>query len=281
MDYLIAVVLAVIEGVTEFLPISSTGHLIIAEAFLKLGDDPAFAKAFFVIIQFPAILAVVFFFWSTLWPLRRPDDPSAFRLGALPVAWDARTMLLWCKVAAGFMPAAVLGLIFNDVIEGYLLYPLPVGIMLIVGGIALILIERRNSGGRIESVHDIGFGTAVLVGFFQCLAMVPGTSRSAATIIGGMLLGLKRPAAAEFSFFLAIPTMLGAFTLSMAKHGLGFSAHQWGLLAVGSAVSFLVAYGSIAFLMRYIQRHDFSAFGWYRIVVGTAVLALIYVGYIA
>jgi undecaprenyl-diphosphatase len=280
VDYLIAVILAIVEGFTEFLPISSTGHLIIAEAFLKLGDDPAFARAFFVVIQFPAILSVVVYFWAVLWPFRRLNTEGASRLGRLPIAWDARTMLLWCKVATAFLPAAVLGLLFNDFIEGYLLYPLPVGIMLIVGGVVLIIIERRNAGGRMASVHEIGFTTAALIGCFQCIAMVPGTSRSAATIIGGMLLGLKRPAAAEFSFFLAIPTMLGAFVLSLAKHGLGFTAHQWALLMVGSVVSFLVAYASIAFLMRYIQRHDFSAFGWYRIVVGTAVLVLIYVGYL-
>ena len=275
MDYLIATILAVVEGLTEFLPISSTGHLILVEDILTLGDDPDFSKAFMIVIQFPAILSVVLYFWSMLWPFRRSTTPGAVQVGPLPIAWDARTMLLWCKVVAGFLPAAVLGFLFDDLIEGYLLYPLPVAIMLVVGGIVLIVIEWRGMGGRVETVHDIGFGTAVLIGFFQCLAMVPGTSRSAATIIGAMLLGLKRPAAAEFSFFLAIPTMMGAFTLSLLKHGVGFTPHQWAVLALGSVVSFIVAYASIAFLMRYIQRHSFAVFGWYRVVLGAIVLALL------
>ncbi|MFP4501384.1 MAG: undecaprenyl-diphosphate phosphatase [Candidatus Hydrogenedentota bacterium] len=280
MDYLKAVILAVVEGITEFLPISSTGHLILVEAPLRL-SDPGFARAFMVIIQFPAILSVVCYFWGELWPGRRatPENTAhTLRIGPLALAYEPRIISVWFKVVAGFMPAAVLGLLLNDLIEGHLLYPLPVAIALLTGGVLLIVIERRGHNPRFLNVHAFTYTTAVLIGCFQCLAMVPGTSRSAATIIGGMLLGASRPAAAEFSFFLAIPTMLGACTVSLAKHGLSFTTQQWALLAVGSVMSFIVAYVSIAFLMHYIRRHDFQLFGWYRIVLAAVVIALLTAG---
>lgn len=282
MDFVKAVILAVVEGITEFLPISSTGHLILVEDYLTLGDDPAAAKAFMVIIQFPAILSVVAYFWHDLWPLRRTTsavDGHVRRAGPLPLAYDARIMLLWIKVAVAFLPAAVLGLVFKDFIEDHLLSPTVVACALITGGAVLIAIERTRRTERFAGVHEITFGAAFFIGVFQCLAMIPGTSRSAATIIGGMLLGARRPAAAEFSFFLAIPTMLGATAVSLAKHGLSFTPHQWAVLATGSAVSFLVAYASIAFLMNYIRRHDFTVFGWYRIALGALVLAVFALGW--
>jgi len=264
VDFVNAFILAVVEGITEFLPISSTGHLILVESLLSLGDDEAFNKAFIVIIQFPAILSVCLYFWRQLWPIRE---------GKL----DPDTVALWVKVVVAFLPAAVLGLLLDDFIESLLDSEAVVAITLILGGIILILIERREHTGETASIKDLSYKQAVGIGLIQCLAMIPGTSRSGATIVGGLLLGANRVVAAEFSFFLAIPTMVGATTLKVLKNGVDFSAHQWGLLALGSVVSFLVAYGVIAFLMAFIKKHSFSAFGVYRIVLGVIVLLMLMV----
>jgi len=266
--YLYATILGLIEGITEFLPISSTGHLIIAEQFFSLHNGPAlatqvpnFTDDFLVIIQLPAILAVVVYFWSVIWPFGKPVEERN------------RAILLWTRVVAGFIPAAIIGFLFDDFIEAKLFNPITVAVALAIGGIVLIALEWRKTTHKIDDVHAIGYGRAVAVGFFQCLAMIPGTSRSAATIIGAMLLGANRAAAAEFSFFLAIPTMLGATTLKMLKGGLSYTPQQWALLAVGCIVSFLTAWAVIAMFMRYIKRHDFKLFGVYRIILGIIVLA--------
>lgn len=264
MDFLIAAALGVVEGLTEFLPISSTGHLILVEDYLRLGTDEAFTNAFTVIIQLPAILAVVLFFWKQMWPFQGARTVGIFRL--------------WVLTAIAFLPAAVLGLAFDDTIDAYLLKPFPVAVALLVGGVILILLERRRVEPRIVDLHQLAWPLALGVGCFQCLALLPGTSRSAATIIGGMLLGLSRPAAAEFSFFLALPTMLGATTLKLLKNGLHFTPHQWVLLGIGSVVSFAVAYGVVAFFMGYVRRHTFIPFGIYRIVLGIIVLASLALG---
>lgn len=265
MTYLKAVLLAVVEGLTEFLPVSSTGHLILVETFLQLTDDAAFNNAFMVIIQLPAILAVVVYFWKRIWPFGKGADTEG-------------VLLLWTKIAVAFLPAAVLGFLFDDLIDAYLFNPTVVACALIVGGIVLWALERNPRPPRFNTVHEVGYRTALLVGCFQCLAMIPGTSRSAATIIGALALGASRPAAAEFSFFLAIPTMLGATTLKMLKGGFSYTGEQWILLGIGSAVSFLVAYAVIAAFMGYIQRHTFIPFAYYRIAVGILVLALLVFG---
>lgn len=262
MDFLIAAVLGVVEGLTEFLPISSTGHLILVEDYLRLGSDEAFTKAFTVIIQLPAILAVVLYFWKSMWPFQGARTLGIFRV--------------WVLTVIAFVPAAVAGLALDKAIDAYLLYPLPVAIALFVGGVVLILVEQRRVEPSITDVHQLTWPRALAIGCFQCLALLPGTSRSAATIIGAMLLGLSRPAAAEFSFFLAMPTMLGATTLKVLKHGLHFTSHQWLLLAVGCAVAFVTAYGVVAFLMSYIRRNTFVPFGVYRIVLAVIVLAAMY-----
>ena len=259
MDFVNAVILGIVEGVTEFLPISSTGHLILVQDHLPLGSNPDFAKSFMVIIQLPAILAVVLYFWGRLWPFGKGRDPVP-------------TIRLWFLIVAAFLPAAVLGFLLDDFIEDKLFSNPVVAGALIVGGIVLIALEKIGLRHRFEKVEDFKFPSAVAVGFFQCLAMIPGTSRSAATIIGGMAMGAARPAAAEFSFFLAIPTMLGATALKVLKHGVSFSPHEWALLAVGSVVSFAVAYAVIAAFMRYIQTRSFIPFGWYRIVLGIIVI---------
>lgn len=265
MTYFKAVILAVVEGVTEFLPISSTGHLILVEELLTFTDDHAFNVAFMVIIQLPAILSVVVYFWNDLWPFQQTADERR------------KKFVLWSKIVLAVLPAVFFGVMLNDVIEGYLAFPVPVALALFIGGVVLILAERRSEQGPITDVQDISYPAALFIGLFQCLAMVPGTSRSAATIIGAMLLGARRPIAAEFSFFLAIPTMLGAAVYKTLDYGLAFTAEQWGLLAVGSAVSFLIAYASIAFLMRFIQNHRFTVFGVYRMILACIVLLYFYV----
>lgn len=261
MEYVNAILLAVVEGITEFLPVSSTGHLILAESFLKIGEDETFADAFIVIIQLPAILSVCIYFWAQLWPIKD---------GAL----DSKIVTLWVKVIAAFIPAVVLGLLLDDLIEA-LFNEIAVAIALIVGGIIILLVERRTYEGATDSIHDLSFKQAISIGFCQCLAMIPGTSRSGATIVGGLLLGASRSVAAEFSFFLAIPTMVGATAYKVMKNGLEFTGHQWTLIALGSVVAFLVAYAVVAFLMAFIQKHSFSVFGVYRIVIGVIVLLLV------
>lgn len=261
MDFLIAAVLGVVEGLTEFLPVSSTGHLILVEDFLRLSTKE-FSESFIVIIQLPAILAVVLYFWKAMWPFQGARTLGIFRL--------------WVLTAIAFLPSAIAGLALDDFIDEKLLYPLPVAIALFVGGVALIVIEQRRKEPRVTDVHQLAWPLALAIGCFQCIALFPGTSRSAATIIGAMLLGLSRAAAAEFSFFLAVPTMVGATTLKVLKHGLHFSAHEWVLLGIGCAVSFVTAYAVVAFLMTFIRRHTFVSFGVYRIALAIIVFASIY-----
>lgn len=258
--YLKAVVLAVVEGLTEFLPISSTGHLILVERWLTLGLSDEFTKAFCVIIQLPAILAVVIYFWGRLWPLGKES------------AEQRATFVLWAKIVVAVLPAVVLGVLFDKRIEATLMWEIPVAVALLLGGIVLVAIEMRPPRTTIVSLEGLSYRNAFLIGVFQCAAMWPGTSRSAATIIGAMLLGAGRPVAAEFSFLLAIPTMLGATALTLAKHAGGFSGEEWRVLAAGSVVSFLVAYAVVAFFMRYVRTRDFKVFGYYRILLAAVVV---------
>jgi undecaprenyl-diphosphatase len=264
--YINAILLSIVEGFTEFLPVSSTGHLILVESLFSLGEEHStrFRESFIIIIQLPAILAVVVYFWDRLWPFGSDD------------AHREKTILLWFNIVVAVIPAIILGLMFNDLIEEHLFFKIPVAMALLVGGVLLILIERHRLPVRIPSVHDIKYRTALAIGLIQCLAMIPGTSRSAATIIGAMLLGCSRAASAEFSFFLAIPTMLGATFLMVVKNGLSFTGPQWIAIGIGSFVSFATAYAAVAFLMRYIQRHDFKVFGYYRIVLAVLVFISYY-----
>jgi undecaprenyl-diphosphatase len=270
MDILLilkAILIAVVEGITEFLPISSTGHMILVDEFLKLSENKTFTTAFEVIIQLGAIASVVVYFWKDLWPFGRTTDHRN------------ATLSLWMKVLAAVIPAVVFGLLFDDAIEEHLFNPLVVAITLLVYGVALIFLERFNAKKtfhRIDSVNLIPFGLAIAIGCFQCLAMIPGTSRSAATIIGAMLLGLSRGAAAEFSFFLAIPTMAGATLLTIVKNGLAFSSFEWMVIGIGFVVAFVVAFVVIRFFMDFIRKHDFSVFGYYRIVLALIILVLLW-----
>ncbi len=259
-----AVLLGIVEGITEFLPISSTGHMILVDEFIKLSADKSFTTAFEVIIQLGAILSVVVIYFKKLWPFSGSSEEKKAK-------W-----LLWAKVIVAVLPAVILGFSFHKVIEEKLFNAYTVSAALIFYGIVIILLESfRKKSPVITDVADVTFKIALLIGFFQCLAMMPGTSRSAATIIGALLLGLSRPAAAEFSFFLAIPTMAGASLLKIVKNGLSFNADQWGIIAIGFVVSFLVAWLVIKLFINYIQKHDFRVFGYYRIVLGVIVLILL------
>ena len=258
------IVLGIVQGITEWLPVSSTGHMILFDAFLQLQRSELFVNTFFVVIQFGSILAVIFLYFQKLNPFSRSKDLVARH----------ETIELWKKVIVAVIPAAVLGLLFDDMIDALFYNPITVAIMLIVYGILFILIESRRRYPYYRTLEQLDYKAALLIGCFQALALIPGTSRSGATIVGALLLGTARPVAAEFSFFMAIPTMLGASGLKLLKAGLAFTAVEWGLLFLGSVVAFLVSVFAIKFLMAYIQRHDFKVFGYYRIILG--ILLILY-----
>lgn len=279
IDLLKVLILSIVEGVTEFLPVSSTGHLILVNQFVKL-EPEGFSNAFNVIIQLGAILSVVVLYFERLNPwtksnIRLPknyDDlnrqSKAYFILTHP---DKKTINLWLKVIVGVLPAMVLGLLFDDLIDAYLFNPMTVAAMLFLWGLIIIFVEKVNKNIKYESLADVPYTTILMIGFFQCLAMVPGTSRSAATIIGAMVLGLSRPAAAEFSFFLAIPTMLGATLLKLVKNLGGFSGYEWVLILIGMVLSFIVAFVVIKKFLAYVKKHDFIPFGIYRIILAAVV----------
>lgn len=279
IDLIKVLILSIVEGVTEFLPVSSTGHLILVNQFVKL-EPEGFSNAFNVIIQLGAILSVVVLYFERLNPwtkskIRLPKNyeelnrqSKAYFILSHP---DKKTINLWLKVIVGVLPAMVLGLLFDDLIDQYLFNPMTVAAMLLIWGLIIIFVEKRNKNIKYESLADVPYTTILMIGFFQCLAMVPGTSRSAATIIGAMVLGLSRPAAAEFSFFLAIPTMLGATLLKLVKNLGGFSGNQWFLILIGMVLSFIVAFVVIKKFLAYVKKHDFIPFGIYRIILAVVV----------
>lgn len=281
IDFLKVLILSIVEGVTEFLPVSSTGHLILVNQFVKL-EPEGFSNAFNVIIQLGAILSVVVLYFERLnpWAKSKIALPKNYeKLNGQSKAYfilthpDKKTLNLWLKVIVGVLPAMVLGLLFDDLIDEYLFNPMTVAAMLFLWGLIIIFVEKRNKNIKYESLADVPYITILMIGFFQCLAMVPGTSRSAATIMGAMILGLSRPAAAEFSFFLAIPTMLGATLLKLVKNFGGFSSYQWLLILIGMVLSFIVAFIVIKKFLAYVKKHDFIPFGIYRIILAVIVFA--------
>lgn len=267
-----AVILGVVEGITEFLPISSTGHLILINQWITFGDS--FTKMFDVVIQLGAILAVIIYFWAKLWPFGKAHLSTM----DLPVGGEVSTrsevLNTWKKTIVGVIPAILIGGLLGSFIENKLFSPWVVAGALIVGGVILIYIERKQIGVRFRSVAEISYMTAFYIGLIQCLSMVPGTSRAAATIIGAMVLGASRSAAVEFSFFLAIPTMIAASGYSLLKHGASISGSEIVLLLIGFVTAFIVSFVVIRFMMKFIQNHDFKPFGYYRIILG--ILVLIY-----
>ncbi|MBI1284649.1 MAG: undecaprenyl-diphosphate phosphatase [Thiobacillus sp.] len=261
-----ALILGIIEGLTEFLPVSSTGHLILAGQLLGFNDEKG--KVFEIAIQFAAILAVV-------WEYRARLGHAVTSLGSEPASRRLATNLI-----VAFLPAAVLGFLFIKQIKYYLFNPIVVASALIIGGVLILWAERRKHVVRAETVDDMTWRDALKVGFAQALAMIPGTSRSGATIIGGLFFGLSRKTAAEFSFFLAIPTMFAATLYDVYKNRDLFSADDIGLFAVGGAASFISALLAVRGLIRFISRHDFTVFAWYRIVFGVLVLLTAYTGWV-
>jgi undecaprenyl-diphosphatase UppP len=258
------IVLGIIEGITEWLPISSTGHMILADEFIRLQVTPAFKEMFFVVIQLGAILAVVVLYFHKLNPLSLKKTSQERK----------DTFSLWFKVLVACVPAGVIGILFDDKIDALFYNYVTVSITLILYGILFIVIENRNKRRRpqINDFTELSYRTAFIIGIFQVLALIPGTSRSGATIVGAILIGTSRYLAAEFSFYLAIPVMFGASAVKLYKFGLNFSNDELTFLVVGMAVAFIVSILAIKFLMGYIKKHDFKAFGYYRIVLGIIVL---------
>ena len=266
-EILKAILFGIVEGITEWLPVSSTGHLILLDEFIQLKVSAEFYEMFEVVIQLGAILAVIVLFFHKLWPFSAKKS----------AAEKKDTWNLWFKVIVAVIPSAVLGLLLDDWMDAHLYNYVVVAIALVFYGVAFMLVEKRNAGKNfaVNSVYEIDYKTALLIGAFQVLSLIPGTSRSGSTILGAILLGVARPAGAEFSFFLAIPTMLGASGLKLLKYlleGLLPTANEIAVLIVGCIVSFLVSLLVIKVLMDYVRRHSFSVFGVYRIVLGAAVL---------
>ena len=277
LELLKAGIFGIIEGITEWLPISSTGHLILAEQFIKFNEiSSEFWSMFQVVIKFGAILTIVLLYFKKIWPFTKNKEKAIKKTGILSY-FNKDIMNLWGKILVGCIPAAIIGLLFDEVFEALFYNPVCIAIALIVFGIAFIVIENWNKSRRAklkETSNDITYKDAFLIGIFQLIAAIfPGTSRSGATIIGGLLIGLSRPNAAEFTFYLAIPTMLGASLLKLVKFGFGFTGIEIAVLLVGMLVSFLVSVAIIKFLMNYIKKHNFKVFGYYRIILGIIVLA--------
>lgn len=269
IEILKVILLGIVEGVTEWLPISSTGHMLIVDEFIQLSMSEAFKEMFFVVIQLGAIMAVVLIFWKKMFPFQFKDDSKP------KIRKDV--MSLWLKVVVACIPGAIVTLLFDDYIDEHLHTPIVIAIALAFYGVAFIFVEIWNKKRKVktEKLSDITMQTALLIGLFQVLSIIPGTSRSGATIIGALLIGVSRIAAAEFTFFLAVPVMFGLSAIKIMKYGLNFGGTEIVVLLLGMIVAFGVSILVVKFLMTYIKKHDFQAFGWYRIVLGIVVLLLL------
>ena len=271
IEILKVVFLGIVEGITEWLPISSTGHMLLVDEFITLDMSDEFKDMFFVVIQLGAILAVVLLFWKKMFPFQFKDKSKPIVI--------KKTFSLWMKVVVACIPGAVVTLLFDDYIEAHLHTPLVISLALIIYGIAFIVIEAWNKKRvpTTKRVEDISYWTAFLIGLFQVLSIIPGTSRSGSTIVGALLIGVSRVAAAEFTFFLAVPVMFGLSAIKVLQFGFSFTSAEMVVLIVGSLVAFIVSVLVIKFLMGYIKKHDFTAFGWYRIILGIVVILLLVV----
>ena len=267
LEFLKVIFLGIIEGITEWLPISSTGHMLLVDEFLQLSASDEFKEMFFVVIQLGAILAVVLLFWKKMWPFRLGENKKT-------VVVRKKVFSVWFKVALACVPGAIVTLLFDDFIEAHLHTPFVIAAALIVYGIAFIVVEKHNRTRKpsIRKLSEIDYKTALLIGMFQVLSIIPGTSRSGATIIGALIIGVSRTAGAEFTFFLAVPVMFGLSFIKLLKFGLAFTGTELAILLVGSVSAFLVSLFVIKFLMSYIKKHDFTVFGWYRIALGIVVM---------
>lgn len=274
LEIIKAIILGIVEGITEWLPISSTGHMILVDEFLKLNVSKEFMDMFLVVIQLGAIFAVILLYWKKIFPFKYDNG----------IKIEKDTLIMWVKILIACVPAAIVGLLFDDQLNALFYNPTTVSIMLILFGILFIVIENYNKGKKpkINSLAEITYTVAIMIGLFQLIAAVfPGTSRSGATIVGALLIGVSRTVAAEFTFFLAIPVMFGASALKLVKFGLqtGFviTGSELAILLVGMIVAFIVSILAIKFLMSYIKNNDFKVFGWYRIILGVIVLLYFYI----
>ncbi len=274
LEIIKAIILGIVEGITEWLPISSTGHMILVDEFLKLNVSEEFMEMFLVVIQLGAIFAVILLYWNKIFPFKFDNG----------IKIEKDTLIMWVKIVVACIPAAIVGLLFDDQLNALFYNPTTVAIMLIIFGILFIIIENYNKGKnpKINSLAEITYTVAIMIGLFQLIAAVfHGTSRSGATIVGALLIGVSRTVAAEFTFFLAIPVMFGASALKLVKFGIqtGFvmTGNELAILLVGSIVAFIVSILAIKFLMSYIKNNDFKVFGWYRIILGIIVLLYFYV----
>ena len=285
LEFLKSVILGIVEGITEWLPVSSTGHLILVNEFLNLNvssdeaANEAFIKMFDVVIQLGAIMAVVIIFWKKLFPFGKENNPHPWKKEGFGAYVKADIMQMWFKVVVACLPAAVIGLLVDDWVDKHFYNPWVVAIALITFGVAFILVENwnKNRKPKVSSIAELTYQAALIIGGFQLIAaLFPGTSRSGATIVGALLIGISRTVAAEFTFYLAVPVMFGASLLKIVKYvvkdGGTFSLAETGILLVGMVVAFAVSIFVIKFLMDYIKKHDFKVFGWYRIVLGALVL---------
>ncbi len=266
IEILKVIFLGIVEGITEWLPISSTGHMLLVDEFLKLNMTEEFKEMFFIVIQLGAIFAVVLLFWNKMFPFQFKDKTK-------PVV-NMKIISLWFKVVVACIPGAVVTLLFDDYIEAHLHTPIVIAATLIIYGIAFIWIENWNKKRtpKINHLPEVTYKIALIIGLFQVLSIIPGTSRSGSTIIGALLIGVSRVVAAEFTFFLAVPVMFGYSALKCLKFGFDFSGAELMALGIGMVVAFLVSVFVIKFLMSYIKKHDFKVFGWYRIALGIVVL---------
>lgn len=267
VEFLKVVFLGIVEGITEWLPISSTGHMLLVDEFLQLNASDSFKEMFFVVIQLGAILAVVILFWKKMWPFRLNKEEKK-------IIVRTKTFSTWFKVVVACIPGAIVTLLFDNFVEAHLHTPFVIAAALIIYGVAFIVVENGNKKRKpkIQKLRDIDYKTALLIGLFQVLSIIPGTSRSGATIIGALIIGVSRTTAAEFTFFLAVPVMFGLSFIKLIKFGLAFSGTEMAILLVGSVTAFLVSLFVIKFLMSYIKKHDFKFFGWYRIALGVIVM---------
>ena len=265
LDILKSIILGIIEGITEWLPISSTGHLIIADEFIKLNMSADFKEMFNVVIQLGAILAVVVIYFKQMWPFSINKEQHFIKKDVFS---------MWFKVIVAILPAAIIGIPFDDFFEEKFHNYIVVALALVLYGIAFLIVEKRNKEltPKVNSIADMSYKTALLVGLFQALSLIPGTSRSGSTILGAILIGVSRTAAAEFSFYMAVPVMFGASFIKLLKFGLDFTSDQLIILGVGMITAFVVSIIAIKFLMSYIKKRDFTAFGYYRIVLGIIIL---------
>lgn len=270
-----AIILGIVEGITEWLPISSTGHLILVEQFLKLDQSDDFKEMFDVVIQLGAIMAVVVIFWKKLWPFGSKDNKHPLNKSPFGKMVKTDIFQMWFKVLVACIPAVIVGLTLDDWVDEHLYNPWVVAIALIVFGVAFIIVENWNKNRKpnVNTIDDLTYKSAFIIGMFQLLAaLFPGTSRSGATIIGALLIGISRTVAAEFTFYLAIPVMFGASLLKLLKFGFDFTGSELAVLITGMVTAFIISLFVIKLFMGYIKKHDFKVFGWYRIILGALVL---------